>query len=177
VLWPIAIECSLGRLEATLWLSTSFTRGQAGRHAVEVVLFEHVMRPDNEALATGEVWISDRWSLTNTSDGLTGPVVLQVPGCATSLDAQLQHNHVRGSGVRLAPPETAHQHASSSAVEFVLARPALSLLQLAELAQGARYYVGEIGAEPVLLRRGRQVLAEGELVTWRGALGVRLTRV
>jgi flagellar motor switch/type III secretory pathway protein FliN len=175
VLWPVSVESSLGKLEATLWLSPALANSLGGRHALEVLLHEQ-LREASE-LTAGEVWLSDDWPLTNTTDGLLGPVTLRVPGCATMLGAQLSKHHVQLSADRLAPRKPSPDASGSRAnVEVVIATRGVSLTELAELRSGSRCFVGEVGSQTVLLSIEGQPPARGELVIWRGALGVRITQ-
>jgi hypothetical protein len=176
VLWPIAVDCTIGKFEVTLCLSPSLADALPDV-SLEVVVHEQL--PADQAqptLAVGEVWVSDQLPLTDTSDGLTGPVTLRAPGSDHLASARLG-----GHSVRLRAPDALPRapHASPVAegpqLELVIARRALSFSAFAALAGGARCFVGEPGQQPVLLRRGGRTLARGELVLWRSALGVRLT--
>jgi len=176
VLWPIAVECTTGSFELTLCLSPSLADALPDV-LLEVVLHEQL--PPDQAqpmLAVGEVWVSDQLPLTDTSEGLTGPVTLRAPGSAHLASARLGARYVR---LRASDDLQRAPHASAVAggpqIELVIARRALSFSALAALASGARCFVGELGQEPVLLRQGGNTLARGELVLWRAALGVRLT--
>ena len=109
VLWPIAVECTIGSFELTLCLSPSLA-DTLPDVLLEVVLHEQ-LPPDHAqpTLAVGEVWVSDQSPLTNTSEGLTGPVTLRAPGSAHLASARLGGHYVRlraagrACGARAAP--------------------------------------------------------------------------
>jgi flagellar motor switch/type III secretory pathway protein FliN len=83
--------------------------------------------------------------------------------------------------VRLRAPDDLLRAPSASPVaegpqiELVIARRTLRFSALTALASGARCFVGRLGQQPVLLRQGAKTIAQGELILWRAALGVRLT--
>ena len=115
----------------------------------------------------GDVWISDRWTLTDTTDGLAGSVLLATHGTTTELSARLS-----GAGlVAMGAAPTA----SPDQLELVLTRLPLSLSQVADLTAGTPHALAPIAANLVQLRRGATLLAEGELISYRGAIGVRIT--
>jgi len=179
VLWPVAVESTLGPLELTLCLSPSLAEALPDV-LLEVVL--HDLLPPAHAqptLAVGEVWVSDQLPLTNTSEGLTGPVTLRAVGSEHQARARLGAHYVqlRAPDAPLSgAPCSASPGAQGFPVELVIARRTLRFSALAALASGARCFVGELGQEPVLLRRAGTTLASGELISWRAALGVRVTQ-
>lgn len=170
VLWPVVIDTTVGKLEVTLCLSASLA---SSLPAVELqgLLHENLGSDETPALAVGEVWVSDRLPLTHTSLGLTGPVTLRVPDCERLLPARLSEHYVSCT------PESARPAPASHEVELVIVSRLVEFSALAAMASGARCFVGEVGREPVSVRRRGQTIARGELIVWRGALGVRITEV
>jgi hypothetical protein len=168
VLWPVVIDTSLGKLELTLCLSKSLANALPAVE-LQALLHENLGSDETSALAVGDVWVSDRLPLTHTCLGLTGPVTLRVPDCERLLAAFLSEHYVQCS------PESARPAPASREVELLIVSRAIEFSALAALASGARCFVGEVGREPVSVRRSGQTIGRGELIVWRGALGVRVT--
>jgi flagellar motor switch/type III secretory pathway protein FliN len=158
VLWPLALESALGRVALTCALAPWYAEGFVDRHRLTVSVFDRA--PD--AFHPGEVWISDRWNLSSTSEGLAGEVQLSVAGCASRLSAIVGDGQLRAQG----------PSAVRDPVELVLAEQALQFAELARLAAGEPAPISFTHA--VELRAQGRTLARGELVSWRGAVGVRI---
>lgn len=155
VLWPLTI----GRFAFTCALAPWRAEAFSDRHLLTASVFDR----GPEAFHAGEVWISDRWNLSTTSDGLAGEVQLSVAGCVGDLSAVYTAGRV-------------HAHAPSPAregVEVVLARAEVRFIDLATIAAGEPFPLAP--AQQVTLRRGEDTVARGELVSWRGAVGVRIS--
>jgi flagellar motor switch/type III secretory pathway protein FliN len=60
---------------------------------------------------------------------------------------------------------------------LVIASRTVDFLALAAIGSGARCFVGDVGGELVAIRHKEQTVARGDLIVWRGALGVRITEV
>ncbi|HEY6878897.1 MAG TPA: hypothetical protein VI299_12795 [Polyangiales bacterium] len=154
VLWPIKLAGVTFACALAPWRAEALP----GRHLLSASVFDH----GPEAFRAGEVWISDHWNLSTTSDGLAGEVQLASAGCATTLDAIYTRGRV-------------HAHAPGPArngIEVVLASAEVRFIDLATIAAGEPFPLAP--AQKVMLRRGPDTVAHGELVTWRGAVGVRI---
>jgi hypothetical protein len=170
VLWPVVVDTTVGKLELTLCLSPS-RADTLPEVELQTLLHETFGPEDAPALAVGEVWVSDRLPLTRTSLGLTGPVTLRVPGSAQLVAARLTEHYVQLTPASPRPAPEPHELA------LVIASRTIEFLALAALGSGARCFVGDVGRELVAIRHKEQTVARGELVVWRGALGVRVTEV
>ena len=167
MLWPLALETSFGKLDGMLLCSRALASGVRGIHSIEVLVRDAPDRGQPFTASVGDVWISDRWLLTDTTEGLAGSVLLGTPGAATELHARLAGPQLVATGPA---PTTAPDQ-----LELVLAQLPLPLSALADLVAGLPQAITPIAATAVQLRRGAAMLAEGELVTYRGAVGVRIT--
>ena len=170
VVWPLAVHSSLGSLETTLWLSPLLLAAQPRQHTLSLSVAERVDSELLAQLAVGDVWLSEGSPLTLTSEGLTGPVQLSVAGCDTVLSGRLARGKVR---IALAPPAPRVERESES-VELVIATCSTSFLELAGLASGNAVTVDVSGRQPAQIRHRGAVIATGELVSFRGALGIRV---
>ncbi|MET0343892.1 MAG: FliM/FliN family flagellar motor C-terminal domain-containing protein [Polyangiales bacterium] len=165
VLWPISLRTSFASLEALMLLAPSLAASTHARHTIELVVRD-VLASD-APLARGDVFTSDRWTLTDTTTGLTGPLRVATSGISTELSARLERGTITVTGPASASP--------ADEVTLVLATRDLSLAEIAALTAGAPCAFPNVGAQPALLRRDGHSVAEGELVVHRGALGVRIT--
>lgn len=164
VLWPLSLRSAFASLEGLLLLSPALAASTPTCHAIELLLRDSL--EDDAPLTPGDVLTSDRWTLTDTTEGLAGPVNVRVAGTATELSAQLARGALTATGPAPTP--------RPDEVTLVLATRALSFSDLASLASGSSCGVA-VGAQPARLCRGSSLLAEGELVVHRGALGLRVT--
>jgi hypothetical protein len=156
VLWPITLD---GRVLAQCALAPWLADGLVGLHRLRVSVFDR----GPSTVQVGEVWISDRWNLSSASDGLAGEVLLRVEGCAQGLSAIVSGGRVQATG----PSTLADQ------LELVLGSEPKSFGELARIAGGEPFtHAPWREAE---LRKGDEVIARGELVSWRGAIGLRVT--
>jgi flagellar motor switch/type III secretory pathway protein FliN len=158
VLWPLTLESALGRVSLTCALAPWWAEALRDRHRLLVSVFDRA----TATFQAGEVWISDRWNLSSTSEGLAGEVQLSVEGCASQLSA------IVGAGQLRAQSPTA----ARDQVELVLASRAVGLAELARIAAGEPFPLAF--AHEVELRVQGETTARGELVSWRGAIGVRI---
>jgi hypothetical protein len=134
------------------------------------------LRPDALALLEpGDVLLSDELSLSLTCDGLVGPAALRVLGSDEELRVLLHGDHLRlhGSSAR-APSSIAR---SAAATELVFGATSVSLGALAELAGGEPLAFPRPTGDPTLLYHQGSPKAEGELVTLRGEVGLRVRRL
>jgi flagellar motor switch/type III secretory pathway protein FliN len=161
VSWPLTLESALGRVALTCVLAPWRVEALPDRHRLIVSVFDRAPEPFH----AGEVWISDRWNLSSTSEGLAGEVQLSVEGCAGQLSA------IVGAGrLRVQAPSAVRDQ-----VELVLASPAVNFAELARIAAGEPFPLSF--AREVELRVQGQTAARGELVSWRGAIGVRINEI
>ncbi|MET0282905.1 MAG: hypothetical protein ABW352_00485 [Polyangiales bacterium] len=159
VLWPITLESALGPVALTAALAPGLAESLLVPHRLTVSVFDRAP----SALHAGEVWISDRWNLSSASDGLAGEVQLSVEGCTSPLSAIVSAGQLRAQG----PSSTRDD------IELVLAQEPTQFAQLARIAAGERAPFAL--ADTVELRRESQAIARGELISWRGAIGVRIS--
>ncbi|MDB4973590.1 MAG: hypothetical protein JWN48_1931 [Myxococcaceae bacterium] len=188
VVWPMAWQTSLATLDGALWLSPTLAEAPrlAARHRLEVSLFDQVDSDSLAKLAVGDVWVSEGASLTLTSEGLAGPVLLSVPGTSTRLHAQLRRNrvHCARAGRDAARISASHRSGGTSAaaakpsdlvqVELVIGGQTVDLLELAELGCGTSMEVQCRGEQPGELRVDGVALATGSLLSWRGMVGLHI---
>ncbi|HEX5659555.1 MAG TPA: FliM/FliN family flagellar motor C-terminal domain-containing protein [Polyangiales bacterium] len=156
IAWPLTLESALGRVSLRCAIAPWRAESPV-RHRLNVSVFERAP----EGLRAGEVWISDGWNLSSTSEGLAGEVQLSVEGCASQLAAIVGAGRVRA-------------HAPSSSrdqLELVLASQDVSFTELAQIGAGEPF---RADFSKVELRSEGRTLARGELVSWRGAVGVRI---
>ncbi len=158
VRWPIAFDSALGRVTLSCVLAPWRAEALRDPYRLTVSVFDR----GPPSFQAGEVWISDCWNLSSTSEGLAGEVQLSVVGCSSQLSA------IVGQGqLRAAAPSSLRDE-----VELVLSERSLRFLDLARIAAGEPYPVAFEGE--VELRSTMGTLARGELVSWRGAIGVRI---
>ncbi|MDB4985767.1 MAG: hypothetical protein JWN04_945 [Myxococcaceae bacterium] len=179
LLWPVALRTSMGTLDATVWLSRALAEHGQARHPVEVLVQESAVSGQLDRLTVGDVWLCEGSGLTLTSEGLTGPVVVSVTGTAARLSAQLRRNRVRVRGPAGATKDGGAQpfvgsSAAQEPVELVIGGSSLTLLELAQLASGQLFDLHCDGAREGALCRGGVTFARGQLVAWRGAIGLRV---
>jgi hypothetical protein len=165
LLWPVALRTLRGDLDLMLVLSGSLAESIDRAHVLELVVRDVCAEQTLRELAPGDVLLSDRWTLTHTSDGLSGDVIGVVEGSDTELLLRLGARQLKSRG--LAKP------AAGDALELVLGRVGCRLLSLAELARGGSLPL-EVSDQPVIVRRAGVPLAHGELIVHRGAIGVRV---
>ncbi len=188
LLWPLSLRTSLGPasargsarnaadahssareqgIEAALLLSPGLAAACEDRHELEVLARDFAAPDALIALALDDILVSDAWTLTATTEGLAGEVTLAVVGSEGGWSARLADGRVYA--------RTASGPVRPDQAELVLARHPANLLQLAQLASGAPRSIPELGRGKVSLRSAGRTLAQGELVSWRGALGIRIT--
>lgn len=166
VLWPITLRFGEAPISASLLLSRACAAHTCARERVEV-LVRDVPEPGLvDALAPGQVLVSDRWTLTPTSTGAAGDVWLSVSGIDTQLAAQLD-----GDRVVARAPASADE---PEQLALVISHCAIDMPALAALAEGTPTPIMPVGQEPARLRLGARELARGELIVHRGALGIRI---
>jgi hypothetical protein len=170
VVWPFALTSTFGMLHGNLLISPAMLEPLATTVVVTMALRGRLSSTDTLAeLASGDLLVSDEWSLTNTSDGLFGPVLLAARGTDTVFRGQLANGAVQAC----MPLE----QASEDELELVIAERRSSLLELAQLASGAPFPFIPTEDQPTVLRRDGQVVAIGELIVHQGALGLRVREV
>jgi hypothetical protein len=160
VAWPLALAGPTGRCDLQCLLASWRAEANADRYRLGISVYDSA---PSVSFAAGEVWISERWNLTSTSDGLAGEVQLSVDGCAAPLAAFMSSGRVHAVGPGIAAADT---------VELLLASQPVRFIDLATIAAGEPF---AIGTSEVELRRAGTTIARGELVSWRGAVGVRIT--
>ena len=170
IVWPLALRSSLGTLEASVWLSEAWVAAQPRQHTLSLTLAERVDSETLAQLAVGDVWLSEDSTLTLTSEGLTGPVLLAVAGCDAVLPGRLARGKVR-TALAQPPPAVA---SPTEPIELVISTRDTSLLELARLASGGTLAVDASGRAPAAILHRGDVIATGELISWRGALGIRV---
>lgn len=169
VVWPLSVMSSFGALHASLLL-TPPVLGCLGLFGnLELSLRDRAEPTAISELALDDLLVSDEWTLTNTTEGLAGEVVLSTPGTSSAFAARLSRGQVR---VRHPVEKT-----RDGAVELVLARRQVPVLELAGVAAGKPLQFAPLPEELVALYRGGELLAEGELIVHRGAIGMRITRL
>ena len=198
--WPLALRIGAARGNAALLIAEdapaedapatlpaclasapidlAITAGRAELDARTVASLEpgDVVVPDSCSLRVENGVLSGRVRLESGRSAwvsmLTGDALEMIHGelCAPSSAAEVS--------VKSAEDDALLERMGGTKVTLVveLARLTLPLAQLAALAPGEVLRVNTPIGEPVALRAGDQVIAEGELVDVEGELGVRITR-
>lgn len=65
LLWPITLHTSFGSLHGALLCSPALARGVSDLHAIELLVRDDTAPHAPFTAAVGDVWISDRWLLTD----------------------------------------------------------------------------------------------------------------
>jgi hypothetical protein len=169
VVWPLVLHTPLGALDLRIVLSEAEARALPHRFELGVLLHDRVDADVARTLAPGDLLVSDSWALTVTTRGLQGPVTVQVSGCAHDLTAHLSDGMLHVTGAPVSPRE-------APCVEVRLARLGLPLHALAAALGGCPWPLSEVPSESVLLSLDGEPWAEGALVVYRGAVGVRVAR-
>jgi hypothetical protein len=178
LVWPLSIESSMGKLDVLLWLRSAWLVEQQTRVWLELSVRETVDRELLEQLKLEDVLLFEAASLTLTSEGLAGPVELSVLGAKTRASARLSRASLRVQHFHLGADEVGPTPAPERpTLELVLSARSIGLLQLAQLASGQPLATPELDQGAALLRHAGHDLARGELVSWRGTLGLRVTQL
>src|SRR5690606_6472077 len=82
VVWPLVLETRLGAVDLRLSLSPQEAQATPEAHPFFVTLRDRVAPQDLDALAPGDLLLSDAWPLTLSAQGLVGPVEVAVAGSA-----------------------------------------------------------------------------------------------
>jgi hypothetical protein len=183
VIWPLSLLTPLGHVDVRVLLGPgALARAEQGCE-LSLALREELRTDALDLLEPGDVLLSDQLSLTLTRDGLVGPATLRVRGSDEPPQVLLEGDRLRlnGSATR-APTPSARVEARGSLrehndVELVFGVTCVSLSALAELAGGGPLTLPRPTGDPTLLYHRGRPKAEGELVTLRGEIGVRVRRL
>lgn len=141
------------------------------------------------SLEPGDVVVPDGCGLRLEAGSLVGPVRLEsgraawrctlAPGALEMIHGELCAPSSAAEGTVKSEDGALLERMGGTNVTLAveLARLTLPLGQLAALAPGEVLHLQTPIGEPVVLRAGDQVIAEGELVDIEGELGVRITRL
>jgi len=165
LLWPVAVASSFGPLQATLLLSLGALEQWPLSACVSLFLRDRCEPAELRELSRGDLLLSDAWTLTPTTEGLTGDVLVGTAGADGVLTARLARGALEARAV---------VDGSEEQLELVLTRRTLPLLALARFAAGEPLALAPAEGESASLRWRGTELARGELVVRRGAVGLRI---
>lgn len=153
-------------------------------------------RDDVESFVPGDVWLpGGGWWIACDAQGVaTGRAALAAPGAQAGVCVELRQGGeimLRGESIAIAADTDAmtddNPTQSTELTEQVLDAPVLVRVELGSVSMPARDWAAlgpgdviETGrriAEPVVLRVAGRAVAEGDLVSIEGELGVRLRRL
>jgi hypothetical protein len=155
----------------------------AGRYPLALSLPDTIALETLKALEVGDLLASDAWSLTLTSRGLEGVLVLSASGVAESAGATLCGPRVAGLAGRARRLEAASGSQAAATgrdaspalpAELRLYEIALGFWELAELAAGGAIDLPAPGPRAATLYVAGQPLASGGLVRMHGAIALRV---
>jgi hypothetical protein len=166
VLWPLRVTAPAQdlKLDLKLILAAPASYPEAPI-AARLSLSDSLGDVALPTLESGDLLLSDRWSLYATASGLSGLLELCVEGSHERALVTLE-----GEVLRLAPGAT--RAGAGGQAELVLSRLALGFGDLAALMDGAslpcpRFTHATLEAQDA-------VLAHGQLVRWRGQLALEV---
>lgn len=165
LVWPFSLATSWGVHHGTLLLGEPLASASTLRASLRVALRDRFEPAALAQLVPDDVLVSDHWTLTHTTQGLSGDAWITSEGTPTAWRARVSDGSLRV----LAPSELAH----ADQLELVLATRTASLLELARLGSGEPLAI-HVEPKRVTLAHGGHVLGHGELVSHRGEVGIRV---
>jgi hypothetical protein len=163
VLWPLALTGE-EELELSLLLSRVAARELDVSFGLRLSLCDELDPAALRELSPGDVLVSDRWSLSSTTEGWAGQAELLVEELGLSLPVRLERGALRVSGAAKPRASTA----------LVLAERRADLDTLAALVSGERLALVPDSTAARLEHATGAI--DGELVLHQGAPGLRVTR-